>query len=148
MDHYSLIDARMSKKWITIVLLTLILTLPGSVFSEGPGKSGYVPGEILVKFRSGVSRSSRNTAHSSHGFRLLKRFKRFQIDHVKIPDGWTVEEAVAAYRNLPLPPRVGTAQHRTIRWNARCGHRLPRGVGYADRGPECGCCRGGLRCRP
>ncbi len=88
----------MSKKWVTVVLLTLVLALPGSVFSEGFRKSGYVPGEILVKFRSGVSKSGRNIAHSSHGFRLVKRFKQVQVDHVKIPDGWTVEEAIAAYR--------------------------------------------------
>ena len=91
-------NKRMSRKWAAIVSLFLVLTFPGSVFSQAPGKSGYVPGEILVKFRSGVSKTDRNTAHSSHGFRLLHRFKRFQIDHVKIPEGWTVEEAVAAYQ--------------------------------------------------
>jgi subtilisin family serine protease len=87
----------MPKKLVTIVLLTLVLTLPGSVYSKDFGKPGYVPGEILVKFRSGVSKSSRNTAHSAHGSELVRRFKRFQIDHVKIPDGESVEEAIAAY---------------------------------------------------
>jgi subtilisin family serine protease len=88
----------MSKNWTTIVLLTLIFALPGSAVSEGLGKPAYVPGEILVKFRSGVLKSTRDTAHSSHGCKLAKRFKRVRVDHVRIPDGWTVEEAVATYR--------------------------------------------------
>ncbi|MBW1742439.1 MAG: S8 family serine peptidase, partial [Deltaproteobacteria bacterium] len=85
----------------TIVLLTLVLALPESVFSEGLGRSGYVPGEILVKFRSGVSRSSARATLNVDGFRLLRRFRRVQVDHVKIPDGWSVEEAIAAYRHHP-----------------------------------------------
>lgn len=88
----------MSKKWLTTVLLTLVLTLPGSVFSEALRKPGYVPGEILVKFRSGATQSTRNTAHSSHGFRLIRRFNRIRVDHVKISEGWTVEDAIAAYQ--------------------------------------------------
>jgi len=88
----------MTKKWVTAILLTLFLALPASVFAQRLGKSEYVPGEILVKFRSGVSKSGRNAAHSSHGFRLVERFRRLQVDHVKIPEGWSVEEAIATYR--------------------------------------------------
>jgi subtilisin family serine protease len=116
----------MSKKWVTVALLTLVLALPGSGFSEGLGKPGYVPGEILVKFRSGVSKSNRNTAHSSHGCKLVRRFKRVQIDHVKTPDGWTVEEAVAAYR---LRPDVEYAEPNYYRY---AGATFPNDPDFGD----------------
>jgi subtilisin family serine protease len=91
-------NSNMSKKLALMVFMALLFTFPGSVFSEGFRKPLYVPGEILVKFRSGAPKSSRNAAHSAHGFRLVQRFRRFQIDHVSIPEGWTVQEALTAYR--------------------------------------------------
>lgn len=91
----------MSKKQVTIILLLLLVAFPSSVLSERLKKSEYVPGEVLVKFRSGISRSVARATHRSVGFRVIKRFRRISVDHVKIPDNRSVEDAIATYRLHP-----------------------------------------------
>jgi subtilisin family serine protease len=91
----------MSKKQITIVLLLLLVAFPSLVHSERLRKSEYVPGEVLVKFRSGISRSVARATHRSIGFRVIRRFRRISVDHVKIPDNLSVEDAIATYRLHP-----------------------------------------------
>jgi hypothetical protein len=63
--------------------------------------SEYAPGEVLVKFREDVSRSSKASLHERIGARVLKRFDRIYVDLVKIPEGWTVEKAIEVYQADP-----------------------------------------------
>jgi subtilisin family serine protease len=74
-----------------------------------PEKAGYdargafVPGEILVKFRSGVSRGAERAAHAAMSARVLQRIRGgLGIDHVRLPRGLTVADAVRRYSASPL----------------------------------------------
>jgi subtilisin family serine protease len=74
-----------------------------------PQKAGYqavgqfVPGEVLVKFRQGVTRGVELAAHAAMGARVLNRIAGgLGVDHVKLPRGLTVAEAVRRYSSSPL----------------------------------------------
>ncbi len=96
----------------SIILIIFLLAYPISVFSQEKKRLEYVPGELLVKFRSGVSRHLAQATHRSFGSRAIKRFRRINVDHIKIPEGWSVEEAVAIYR---LDPDVEYVEPNYIR---------------------------------
>lgn len=87
----------MPRKCFIIVGLLILLACPVSVFSQEPDHPRYVPGEVLVKFRSGISQKVARSSHRSLGSRTIKRFKRVDVDHVKIPEGWSVEETIEMY---------------------------------------------------
>jgi subtilisin family serine protease len=76
---------------------------------QRPQKAGYqargtfVPGEVLVKFRPGVTRAIERTAHAAVGARVLSRIAGgLGIDHVRLPRGLTVADAVRRYSANPL----------------------------------------------
>lgn len=96
----------------SIILMIFLLAYPTSVFSQETKRLEYVPGELLVKFRSGVSRHLARATHRSFGSRPIKRFRRINVDHIKIPEGWSVEEAVAIYM---LDPDVEYVEPNYIR---------------------------------
>jgi subtilisin family serine protease len=63
----------------------------------------FVPGEVLVKFRPGVARDVERAAHAAVGARVLSRIKGgLGIDHVRLPQGLTVADAVRRYSSSPL----------------------------------------------
>jgi len=95
-----------------LLLVIFLLAYPTSVFSQETKRLEYVPGELLVKFRSGVSRHLARATHRSFGSRPIKRFRRINVDHIKIPEGWSVEEAVAIYK---LDPDVEYVEPNYIR---------------------------------
>jgi subtilisin family serine protease len=65
-------------------------------------KPSYVPGEILVRFRPGVSEESRLAIHASLNARVLKAFKSVSsLEKVKLVEGLSVAEAIATYRSNP-----------------------------------------------
>ncbi len=102
----------MPRKYFHISMLVILLAFPASLFSQGPDKRGHVAGEILVKFRSGVSRQVAKSTHGLFGATTIRRFNRVNVDHVMIPPDWTVEEAIAAYR---LDPDVECAEPNYLR---------------------------------
>jgi subtilisin family serine protease len=61
----------------------------------------YREGEVLVKFRSGVSSIKAQSLHMAIGATMKKRFTKFNIELVKLPQGVTVESAIRAYRESP-----------------------------------------------
>jgi subtilisin family serine protease len=112
----------------TILFMLLLLAYPISVFSElstpsqtllleGGGRGGvekkasvynqdtrrleYMPGELLVRFREGVSTARATSIHRSLGFEVIERLKDIHIDRIVIPDGWGVDEAVCLYNADP-----------------------------------------------
>jgi subtilisin family serine protease len=69
-----------------------------------PGGLGgqWAKGELLVKFRDGVSRLEARRVHALRGARLTSRIRSSGIDVVQLPAGLTVDEAVTAYRSDSL----------------------------------------------
>ncbi len=94
-------------------------TVPGSVKGEAwlgkkPEKN-YKEGELLVKFKSGVSEDSREKLHKKHGSEKIKEFAFLRIHLVKLKNGLRVEEAIRLYEADPDveyagPNHIVTAQ--------------------------------------
>jgi subtilisin family serine protease len=59
----------------------------------------YVPGELLVKYKPSVGAVATEYFRSRLGVYTLKNFRRIGVQHVKLPKGMTVEEAMEIYRN-------------------------------------------------
>jgi subtilisin family serine protease len=72
---------------------------------EAPAKKNvsakYVPGEVLVKFKSGASITSMNKLHSVLGAGKIRDLRHLGIHQMKLPEDVTVEEAVQVYRSDP-----------------------------------------------
>ncbi len=63
---------------------------------------GYVQGELLVKFKSGIVAASSLKSHQTVGARVLKRYSIVpNLEHVKLPDGFSVKDAIIKYMNDP-----------------------------------------------
>ncbi|MFA6054863.1 MAG: S8 family serine peptidase [Thermodesulfovibrionales bacterium] len=61
----------------------------------------YVPGEVLVKFKSGTSIVVMNKLHGALGAAKIKDIRHLGIHRMKLPEDVRVEEAVQVYRNDP-----------------------------------------------
>jgi subtilisin family serine protease len=61
----------------------------------------YVEGELLVKFKTSTRRTSINAIHRAVRATVKKRFETLNIEHIKLPKGHTVEEALKLYREDP-----------------------------------------------
>lgn len=60
----------------------------------------YKEGEILVKFKPGIAAASVQ-AHQIIGAELIKRIPLIDVDHVRLPEGLTVKDAIAQYMQDP-----------------------------------------------
>src|SRR3546814_17837267 len=60
----------------------------------------YVPGEILVKFKSVVSAFSRRVFNEQLGAREIRAFAQIGVRQVKLPSDMTVEDAVLHYQKI------------------------------------------------
>ena len=65
---------------------------------HGPG---YVPGELLVKFKPSVRRKAAEFYRTQLGIISKHTFKRIGVQQVQIPEDMSVEEALEIYRNDP-----------------------------------------------
>jgi subtilisin family serine protease len=88
-----------------ILFLALLLIATQFLFSpksssQANESESYVNGEILVKFKPGESPSQIQSVHSRIGATVLKEFTQIGWQHIKLPDGMSVEEGIRAYKNL------------------------------------------------
>ena len=67
----------------------------------GEGKGPYREGEIIVKLRPGVRTASSVRAHQAMGARILRRLSVLNADHVRLPEGMSVRDAVIRYMQDP-----------------------------------------------
>jgi subtilisin family serine protease len=62
----------------------------------------FAPGEVLVKFRASVSRARENAVHGALSARVIQRIGGgLDIQHVRLPRGLAVSEAVRRYMANP-----------------------------------------------
>jgi len=89
------------KKSSPFLLALALIFYPISGYPGAPHTPSYAPGEILVKFKEGLSKEYTRGIYRSLGFKTLEQDKRMPIERIKIPDGWSVQEAVSFYRADP-----------------------------------------------
>ena len=68
---------------------------------SGLAKGDYKQGELLVKFKSGVLSTSSLRTHGAIGARVIKRIPLIKVDHVSLPNGVTVRDAIIKYMQDP-----------------------------------------------
>lgn len=95
----------------TLFVLCFVL-LHDACCSRPAQEQLYAPGQILVKFRDGVSREEARTLHDRLGSTILKHLQKLNTDLVKVKTGLTVEEAIRLYRE---DPQVAYAEPNYIR---------------------------------
>jgi thermitase len=90
-----------------VKLKALILVFAASLFSMAafaqiPGakrSADYVPGEVLVKFRSGGVFTDR-VAHMMVGATVVQEWQFIGVQRVKLPENVSVEDAITFYTSL------------------------------------------------
>ncbi|MEE9122363.1 MAG: hypothetical protein V3U56_13940, partial [Syntrophobacteria bacterium] len=98
----------MKRLTIIVVAISCFLAAPVGVSGQNGHNrrskahgSTYVPGELLVKYKPSVRAAASEYFRSRLGVYTLKNFRRIGVQHVKLPKGMTVEEALEIYRNDP-----------------------------------------------
>ena len=65
-------------------------------------KGTYRDGELLVKFKSGVAAAAAHNVHQSLGASVIRRYAVVShLEHVKLPDGLSVTDAITQYMSAP-----------------------------------------------
>lgn len=95
---------------LLVVLVVLALGLAPPAFAQQPVEGqtpsvevppeGFVPGEILVKFKSGASETQKNEAHRRKGGQRTEVIPRIDVEEVQVPQGQE-ESRAADYENDP-----------------------------------------------
>ena len=67
----------------------------------GVEKNNYREGEIIVKFKPGVRTASSVAAHRALGAAVFRRLSLLNADHVKLPQGVRVRDAIIRYMQDP-----------------------------------------------
>ncbi len=97
-------------KRLTIIVAAISFFLAASVWVSGQNGHNrrskahevtYVPGELLVKYKPAVRAAATEYFRSRWRVSTLRRFRRIGVQHLKLPKGMTVEEALEIYRNDP-----------------------------------------------
>jgi hypothetical protein len=97
---------RSIKRVFFALVLGSLLIFGNPVWAQDAGQrplkaTAHVPGELLVKFRKGVSQASINSIHALMGSTVIKKHKAIGVQHIKLREGMTVEAAQKAYSAYP-----------------------------------------------
>ncbi|MBW2059416.1 MAG: S8 family serine peptidase, partial [Deltaproteobacteria bacterium] len=95
----------MTRKFILLFLIVSLVPKPLTNAAIAAGDSlhriEYKPGEILVKFRRTVSPTRRRNFHVLANSHLLAEIPLIGVQRIRIPEGMSVEQAVALYMQNP-----------------------------------------------
>jgi len=83
----------------TLIFFIIFTLLEG--FSYGLENSPYVEGELLVKYKKGLSKKSRDMIAQQLSTNRVKELTAFDIDLIELPYGMSVEEGIRKYRFYP-----------------------------------------------
>ncbi len=80
-----------------VLLQSIIPTYAMDLKIEKPEQK-YVPGEVLIKFKAGVSKTAKNSLLLRMGSKHLETLGRTGMVRVTLQEGQTVPEAIEAYK--------------------------------------------------
>jgi subtilisin family serine protease len=91
---------RVMPAWMTTAMVLIIVAMiSATVAAAEPAR--YVPGEILVKFRSDASAQTINKFHARMNTAVKRKSQFTGIRLLSLPSGLSVEAALRAYRSQP-----------------------------------------------
>ena len=73
-------------------------TVSSRLSSADQGKAGHKKGEMLVKFKAGVSQKAIDQLNAKHGTGIVKMIPQIGVYKVRLPAGVTAEEMAGRYR--------------------------------------------------
>jgi subtilisin family serine protease len=97
-------------KRLAIIVIAISFFLAAPIWVSGQNghnrrskahEATYVPGELLVKYKPAVRAAATEYFRFRSGIITLRRFRRTGVQHLKLPKGMTVNEALAIYQNDP-----------------------------------------------
>jgi thermitase len=87
-------------KVVVILYCFVFLVLATNVVNAQKLTKSFVGGELLVKYKSGTSPENASRANEKIGARIVEKFTDFRWQRVKLPEGLSVERALARYENM------------------------------------------------
>ncbi len=96
-------DRRVSLRWLVTTLLGLLVVIAASPLGAAPGGGAdarFVPGEVLLKFRTGTDAATQSHARAALGATTLHTFAS-AAQHWRLAPGVTVEQALDRLRANP-----------------------------------------------
>ena len=91
----------MKRKSALFTIFLIFFLVCGNNAISAQSRPEYVPGEVLIKYKSSVSASSIEGSQSRLGTSTIKEFKYIGVRHVKLPADLSVEDALEIYKNDP-----------------------------------------------
>lgn len=88
-------------KRILLFAILLFFSVYGNNAISAQHRPEYVPGEVLIKYKSFVSVSSIKESQARLGITAIKEFKYINVRHAKLPADLSVENALEIYKNDP-----------------------------------------------
>lgn len=95
MDH-----ERVSMRNLIYSAVVLTVLSAFTVFSQNPPRENWVKGELLVKFRDGVTSPSARAANRLIGAVAVEDLGDRKWQRVRLPEGLRVDQAINQYKNL------------------------------------------------
>ncbi|MBN2185489.1 MAG: S8 family serine peptidase [Candidatus Krumholzibacteriota bacterium] len=93
-----MLSTKMYSKLLVYCILGFILV--GAAAPAFAEKEGYVPGEVLIKFKDSATTAQRNGVLREMGATLIKEFNYIKVSHYRL-NGMTVEEALSRFKGNP-----------------------------------------------
>jgi len=88
---------------LAVMVMAIIVwsdTCIGAIKSDVENPA-YVPGELLVKYKPSARAASTESYRTQWNIRTLKTFNAIGVQHVKLPEGMTIEAALEIYQDDP-----------------------------------------------
>lgn len=96
---------------------------------EELNKGKYIQAELLVKFKSGVTKQKSQAIHQALGSKLIKSNILENVERIKLPSGLSVRDAIVQYMSNP---DVEYACPNFIRQAARISKMMPNDQFFRD----------------
>ena len=88
---------------LILFLSTLLSADSVSTLNVGnlTAQNDYMPGELLVKYKTQSRATASSFYKNNWNISTIRTFKSIGCQHVKLPQGMTVEQAMDMYQNDP-----------------------------------------------
>ena len=92
----------MKRIWslLTGALMLLATTGIGYAAQPAPGAE-YKPGELIIKYRQGKAGVAGAALHQRQGSQRIREFRTYDLEHVKVKPGQSVQAAISAFEADP-----------------------------------------------
>jgi thermitase len=91
---------RRSVSVLSIVMLAVAMVVPSEGGVSAEGSKAYVPGQVIVKFKTHRTPSEASALHKENGATVMSSNEELDYDVVKV-EGKSVQEAIKEYESNP-----------------------------------------------